>query len=151
MMFDYFKSWRRMIGIVTLVIAIAFVALWSRSFQVVDEISTSSLHIASISGHLFVEFCPAQLKWERVEFYSANPARVNDPYSAKRFAALWKWKWGGFAYGAHRGEISLLQRGLLSIDIYVFNVPHLAIVATFTLISACFLLRRPRPAEPNHA
>ena len=58
----FFHGWRRKVGMVTLVLALAFMAGWIRSFNEVDQIEylkdTQTLHV--------VYSCPAGIGWTRL-------------------------------------------------------------------------------------
>jgi hypothetical protein len=92
---DYFKPWRRKIGVVTLVVACVFMAGWIRSFNFADAIQLDSVCFCSGEGNLYVMGPkPLKMDWEWPEWNVEKDAHVDSVLNAMK----WKWRFMGFGY-----------------------------------------------------
>src|SRR5437763_11137498 len=108
---DFFKPCRRKIGVVTLVLACAFMAGWIRSQWIHDEIhlvfGNGRIGIYSICGE-FALFRwklgkPFEFKLPSLTLALNNEiARSAVPYSpwSDEYEFDWRWSWNGFHFGS---------------------------------------------------
>ncbi len=130
---NYFKPWRRKIGVVTLVIACAFAAGWVRSDIYADNAYISDFLLMSLRGGLYCFYANEALPIQTIYFYSdsASPLRTTDPLRHSDFRGAWNFKCFGFGYG-------IVDNGGFC------RVPYWSIVIPLTLLSAHLLLSKPR-------
>jgi len=142
---DYFKPWRRKIGVVTLVMACVFAAGWVRSLTFVEavdwQIYQSGVILGSIDSHfgLFVvedgksnRF--SYPEWGTVEF------RTVEELVSEGGTPVWHWQRFGFHVAAIFDRYSVY--GLIL-------APYWSIVIPLTLLSAYLLLSKPRVVKPK--
>ena len=151
---DEFKSWRRMLGVMTLVLALVFTGAWVRSLLVEDEIqiqqSRSVLVIRSINGSMW-------WLWQCESFNSEPFARYTSParIAFDEFSGQWglratlcgKKRGSTFFFGS--GELS--GSGPASPKLELWVVPYWPFVFPLTLISVLLLLSRPRARKSGPA
>ena len=145
---DYFKPWRRKIGVVTLVLACVFAAGWVRSLTRVDLIELNGkpwrYNVSSGFGQLhFWQMSPLEKK---IPFFRAsfvmklknftghtitNGVATFDPM---RNQTTWRWDWMGF-------HLSDGMKG--TVQVRLCFVPYWSIVIPLTLISLWLLLVKP--------
>ena len=152
---EFFRGWRRKLGVVTLVIACGFAIGWARSLHVIDVIifptgsqtaiavSTAGYSIACRVG--FDEegqqgFDVYQLSFSAYKpdqgYYGPIHPGFEDPVD-------WRFQWCGFGFGETPQQYRhFLRQSFLIIPLY-------SIVLPLTALSACFLLISPRQSNPN--
>ena len=146
---DFFRGWRRKVGVVTLVIACLFAAGWVRSLRNADTINIPPYYeCGSVNGGLF---------WETQ--FSTIPNIRNVPhglscYSVSSFLCVEdapdnvpRWRFLGFGAGEY--GIILSQRRIRYEDLETFRMrywrfPYWFVIAPLTAISAFLLLTIPR-------
>lgn len=158
---EFFKSWRRKVGLFSLVMACVFTCLWMRSSLNKDDFefewSASFVTIASNQYGLWwvMSELPGRLyqpsKLSGKSRYWSLPGQ-RQPFSADPFRHLihggwtteWKRSWGGFHTGHYRNEDPMA-----GICLTIRIIPHWIVVWPFILLTAYFLLatRRPLPLK----
>ena len=161
---DFFKPWRRKMGVVTLFVAFAFMAIWMRR---TDEIQFP------IGPVTFYDIRPGPnaLYWERV--YFVRPMTLNaveQTYAAglfKEFAYVFvdchlvhdvgpreneedgqRFKWRWCCCGFEAGEFVKKDDDQTISGTFWF-IPYWMIILPLTLLSAYLLLSKPRVAKPK--
>lgn len=111
---EFFKPWRRKLGVVTLVMACLLMAGWVRSVRKLDH---CSFHVSEYSFHTFSS-CNGRVAWQRIEPADRTQWEWNAPWvgpklfreiaggSAEDFAKRklagiptedeqieWRWRW----------------------------------------------------------
>lgn len=107
-MSEYFKPWRRKIGVLTLLIASMFTAGWIRSSTVEDEIGwIGSYCAASISNYFAIAIpmraVPRDLPFEWV---SGEATEHDDLWSDDQIR--WRWFWGLIGIGNRHDQYTYL-------------------------------------------
>ena len=145
---DFFKPWRRKIGVVTLVFASLVTGGWVRSLTVrevisiplqdSEEIFFSSNHNLSWLRHSVPPGGQRLLVSRKAVFpqWHVLALLINDYVDIK-----WRWSWGGF----RRGEV--LVRTVSAGTVWM--IPYWFLVVPLTLLSAYLLLVKPRVAKPK--
>lgn len=144
-MVEFFRGWRRKIGVLMLVLACAFMAGWVRSSSLQDVVTFQSgthaaEYIISLNGKLVLERLQTggpsktDLKW----FTNKLPIRFGSLDSPE---VRWQYKWNGFGKGEM--PVDLISGTRTSL----WTIPYWAITTPLTLLSIWFLLSRPR--QPN--
>ena len=152
---DYFKPWRRKIGMIPLVLACVFSAGWVRSQRIQDQIWVQQQQ----SLHVFVSM-DGVVSWTRSSPFFLNiPVRWVSKDSTKMVRqnswdggdVHWHWQRGGFDFGAASFEeaTSKGHAGPWTRRIEVWQVPFWSIVTPLTLLSAFLLLSWPRAKSPT--
>jgi hypothetical protein len=152
---DYFKPWRRKIGMVTLAMACVFMMGWVRSFQIFDvfDIPGGNVYNQILS-------CNSSLVWQSTGSHFANNFTFDwRTEHAQGFLTIAKhselcklrnhvdqmecrFNWMGFA------SFDRLQTGINAKPWkVVWFVPYWSIVIPLTLLSAWSLLSKPRLAK----
>ena len=131
---EFFKGWRRKIGVVTLVMACVFAAGWIRSFTITDEIWTvtpNSVRYGIASWQGGVEY--SKLKY--VAVLKPQWGRAAQPIggNSKRTTQS-PWVFHGRIESNNGGPTHLHGLG----------VPYWSIVMPLTLLSAWLLFSKPR-------
>ena len=143
----YFKSLRRKIGALTLVVACLCMAGWMRSFVTFDALYAPIGQLISANGGIYGELCVEMpLDFTFFSYGSQGPHvkgradYYNDSNMVRRF---WHWRFFGFAYGFFPAD---RQKAIL------FIVPYWSIVMPLTLLSAYLLFSNPWPekSRPTH-
>ena len=152
---EFFKSWRRKAGCVTLVMACLFMAGWVRSKLKYDLIvlpcGNSSYRVALMFGRFrFLRATPSALppSWvskdvSHISYQEAEEWFVDmdgERMEWKNMTVEWQWSWGMFSFGA---GTRLHER----VELYTF--PYWSVVIPLTLLSAYLILWKPRKRDPQ--
>lgn len=145
-MVEFFRSWKRKLGVVALVMAGLFAGAWVRSLVCSDAVFVASKGGKRVYTLRTFHNC---FVWEAVE--SQFDVMTTDGWHytrgrSPRHDALiqfqdyqWRWTWNGFDLGEHRFEPLAWERTY-------WTVPYWSIVLLLILTSAWLLLSKPRPA-----
>lgn len=155
---EFFKGWRRKIGVVTLLMACVAVGGWVRSRVRHDLVmipwANETFCVESMWGEiefarLITQDNKTKAKWISNEITPTNWRWLDDagnPQAVDHLAELaegeiaWRWDWAGFHFGAGQtangGEED-------------YMVPYWSITVPFTLISAFLLLSKRRQSTPK--
>ena len=144
---SYFKPWRRKFGVLTLLLACAFMGLWIRSFRRGDFVTTEPVQRVSFRGRLFIQrLVDAKMSRFLFAYDSEDDRHTSDVYEDPHFAELWSWRWCGFAAGTT--AIKMAPDGTLSKwNSVQYLIPYWSIVIPLTSLSAWLVLSKPRPAK----
>lgn len=129
---EFFIGWRRKVGCITLVLALAMTGMWLRSMTVFDAVNISrweqQCQIASARGMIF-----------SAVWHETNPLnRRND--------------WGQLDLSKMDDPKIAIQLAIDSWASYDWHIPYWSIVLLLTLLSAYLILWKPRKrTEPEHA
>jgi len=146
---EFFKGCRRKAGVMTLVMACAFVGLWFRSQCVFDHV-----YISVGDGKCdFLDSCEGKLHWGRMREVKPDemplyPGLTRIPIDCTGGPVIpsvddglrWHWKLGGF--GVH---------DWVNKPVRAIEIPHWSVILTLTLLSSYLLLVKPRVAKPKKA
>lgn len=136
----YFKPLRRKLGVVTLLLACAFAAIWIRSFYCTDDLligfSTSPIHSVLVLPEGFQIFRSESLRDEI------------DPLITQRFPYC---RWSYYPNGAPTLQPNFyLYKGRFKLaSPFGMIVAHWPIVLSLTLLSAWLLLLNPQVTKQN--
>lgn len=137
---EYFKPWRRKIGIAVLALTCLFTLGWIRSRIVKDHftcvsVPKPSFQIMSLDNYIGVV-------WR--ENYSGGSSGIRLLQSQFEPMSLWSEERGGWRW-------HILGIGKIQVDnfLYAWLVHYAAIVLPLTAISAWLLLSKPRTACPT--
>jgi hypothetical protein len=140
---EYFKPWRRKVGVMTLLMAFVFMGLWMRSRLASDHVTltTKSYQLITISSRLGILGC----SWfdERIGLkfkfgWSADSITANSKASPNS-NLLYSWDTPAISTGGRE-----LHRGVS------FAIQFCVIVIPLTLLSAYLLLSNPRKSTPKN-
>jgi hypothetical protein len=145
---DFFKGWRRRIGILTLVLACVVMGSWLRSQKVVDHIiircsETGHESLASVDGRLFwISFNPDRNNFKNAKMRMVWPkweaqlsARPGDSLFGNLHTGSSGWQSFGIGSGVVTRRFPLLDNVLIKFWI----IPYWTIVIPLTLLSALLL------------
>lgn len=147
---EFFKPWRRKIGVVVLALALAFMAAWVRSEYRKDVVMLTSRpedvrflvsNNAQIGIIRFWEIPSVPLKIARI-FHRSSDVETDDPFDAFHVEAINEW-WG---VRACEGTDRFIGRRIVYL-----TVSYVWLVAPLTFVSAWLLLIKPRPAKSPRA
>jgi hypothetical protein len=146
---EFFHGWRRKVGVLTLVMALAFAGAWLRGHRVKDVYSTrgprtvcdtwSSSHegIAWLRLRLQLPITISTPGW-RTYTVGTTGKSVEGFFRNQKQAVDWRWKWLGFDFGQSQASQPIpLQMTFLTI-------PYWSLVLPPTLLSAYLILWKPR-------
>ncbi len=144
---DYFKPWRRKLGVVTLAVACVLAAGWVRSLHSDDVLNLRfhqfgcAIMAMSWSGRVGVGFStgkhrPGYIEFETSPIDSAEPEYIDERNLGTSFGFV---NFGDFGGGG--GPINYYGR---SVDTY-----YRMVVIPLTMLSAWLLLSKPRVAQKS--
>jgi len=137
---EFFKGWRRKIGVVALVMACVFIAGWVRSFSMMDF-----MLLPSLQGNDPRRLDRCLVSWDQCLVVLREGRRTGSYISSRPYGDLrdrlfnnpaLEWKWSGFGFGSGATKGAPLHS--------LVAVPYWSIVIPLTLISAYLLLSKPR-------
>lgn len=142
---EFFRGWKRKLGVLTLVLACMFAAGWIRSRSFSEGVlhfdggrrsiamfsHRSAIHIQQVN-YQQPAARPVTTVWLRESLITEKSLSLDMP------ELKWRWHWGGFGVR----EFSSQQANL---EICV--IPYWSFVIPLTLLSAWLLLSKPRPAK----
>jgi len=153
---EFFKSWRRKTGCVTLVVALALMRAWLKSNQLYDQVVFRHMH----SAHLQTS-TRGYFNWRRTYGISDREQPHKDlPSGWRSFVQkkmempdmlhgktiVWRRKGLGFDLGSGEYGFSNKMFGVAS-----WTMPYWSVVVPLTLLSMILLLSKPRVAKPKKA
>jgi hypothetical protein len=134
-MHTFFHGWRRKLGIVTLVMTLAIMGLWARSYLVPEQFA-GSVYVGSADG--IVTFGQIVERLKNVASTSGE-----DSYQG----------WAGVGFGRTHYFIERLSVELIMDEL---SIPYWTFVLPLTVLSAYLILWKPRkqktsehPANPD--
>ena len=154
---EYFRGWRRKIGLVTLSVACMLCVFWLRSDSTLDMLWTgigskwlqSTVSIAFDSGPGMTQSSLSfrtKLKDDYPGFgpffhwtTQSTKVAVRGPILDDK--APWRWRSKGFDIGYQHIE------GRFAVDTFAVIVPHWSLVLPLTALSAWLLLSKQRPLK----
>ena len=142
---EFFRGWRRKVGVVTLLMACVLMAGWIRSLTHFEGVS---LPVERMPNHFFVS-------WDSSLVWLTENAGVTGPYPRFKSRSItgvddrifesphfqWRWKYCGFGSGVGVDEIKVgnrIEQNTLTV------VPYWSVTIPLTLITAFLLLSKPR-------
>lgn len=150
---EFFHGWRRMVGGVVLVMACAFMGLWTRSQQMRDSVQ---VRIADNAAYLFI-WNESELVWQSLHL------DLTETIQLRRFAIL-----GISVPDNHRHFYDRRQKAAAKEDylhsvsfkpmgdswreseikLAAWTIPHWSVVLPLTLLSAYLILWKPWERVP---
>jgi len=137
---EFFQPFRRKLGVVTLLMACALMALWMRGFLIGDSLLvTNSMGVVSCRGSFAVAITTEEIPVESLQTYSSfTPREFDESLSPVN----WRFRLIGFGSGDVKQFFNY----------HIWMMPHWALVVPMTSVSAWLILREPRPPKrANHA
>ena len=151
---DFFKGWRRKVGLLTLLMACVFMGGWVRSQDRFDALDicgeTFRYGINSVDGRIrLLKTTPLEgqqlFAWTSIDASTTGGWGLDDngyrkPYDPMNdYNAEWRMDWAGF----HIGGYSTLRNAILfRVESCMF--PYWSLVIPLTLISLWLFLSKPR-------
>ena len=145
---EFFRGWKRKIGVVTLVMACVFMVGWLRSlsrFEYID-ITFGNVTYGVVSMHSGLDFFRTKelnptIVWDFISFDSVELfIKTRDPENgtpwSPDFEFEWRWDWAGF----HIGEGRYKNPNRRDQDCMI---PYWFIVIPLTAIAAWLILSKP--------
>lgn len=142
---DYFHSWQRRAGIVTLVIACALLGGWLRSFRTLDSLFLHGNHwrygISSVDGRIWLINTTPLLGESWVDWNSREHESEFDPMEGTDI--VWRYDWAGFHIGTYTRPIPS-QTASGKFEVFSLMIPYWAIAMPLALLSAYLIVLKPR-------
>ena len=144
----YFKSLRRKIGVVTVVIACVVATAWIRNLAILDTFSIGQMFgpytsFRSESGDFFWDSYGGYPRHYRYWFTDRIHERINPKLLTRRNRLHWSERWQ-IRYAKSQMMTSLNGTSIETFDGFRVIVPYPTIVIPLTLLSAWLLLSKPR-------
>ena len=143
---EFFRGWRRKIGVCTLVMALALVGMWIRSFHLTDEVAygnanqstalitqRGAIALTRFENHDNPYVAP---KWS----YGTAPSHTNDSFN-RTSVFIWRVQWCGFDFGKRR------LKNYPTTTTAFWTIPFWFIVIALTVLSFRPLLSKPRKSN----
>jgi hypothetical protein len=147
----YFKSLRRKLGVVTLVLACVFTVGWVRSLELSDSIWFKRDFLTSGEGFILWSRSIGRLNAKRGFSHTAYEFTHN-PYNGRGTTSIYDWRRWGFAYGKKSSLEASEDGQAIDCMTFYYCAPFWSIVIPLTLLSAWLLLSkrqtRTTPVEP---
>jgi hypothetical protein len=154
---EFFKSWRRKVGCVALVMALAAFGAWMRSHVKHDVVMLPSGNdiycVESMWGQMeFGRVTPqknrrAVASWNSTDISNANWNHLDEngnpeavDYVSEMDLIEWRWAWGGFRFGAGSSPDYRTED---------YQLPYWSLTFPLTILSAYLILWKPRPQQPE--
>jgi hypothetical protein len=137
---NYFKPWRRKIGVLTLVMSCVFMGGWVRSLVVKDEINLINFrglycHIRSEVGDFECIWCNARIPIYLPFTWTAEA--IDSSSQTNNSARMWFTRvYPEMRFGPDTGKMG-----------DGFRIQYWALVIPLTMLSTYLLLSKPRPAR----
>ncbi|MDB5345772.1 MAG: hypothetical protein JWP89_4149 [Schlesneria sp.] len=140
---NFFHGWRRKLGCVTLVMALALMVGWMRSRVVQDGLALN----CSEDGFYSVASLDETLNLVRANYAYKAPGQpfiqwfsVPRPANSQNITEMpdMKWRWRATGFGV--GDLALTE-----VDFTILTVPYWFPTGILTIFSAWLLLFKPRP------
>lgn len=146
---DFFRGWRRKVGVALLIVSCAFAAGWVRSLWISDQLTyvvgtRPCESCLSVNGFLvwvsfrsdkpLAENTTSAVRWNGG--IKVSPSDFNNQDAPRQLVIDWTYRWPMFGAGRMR-QYSNPNRSLM-------YVAYWSIVVPLILISAYLLLRTPR-------
>ncbi len=153
-MLDFFHGWRRKVGVVTLVMALAFAGAWLRGHRVKDVYSTGgprTVYETWSSSREGISWLRLTLQqpitsstsgW-RTYIVGTTGNSIEGFIRNQKQTVDWRWKWLGFDSGESHASKPI------SIQMTFFTIPYWSLVLPLTLISAYLILWKPGKRAPG--
>jgi hypothetical protein len=153
---EYFRPWRRKMGVLTLLMALVFMAGWVRSNFVSDNISSSVCRNRFLSLSSSLEtLLVATIVTDIPDLVAQGPQWHTDTPKSTDIKPLddpeveCKWRCCQFGYGElSRKEFDENLQREFSFDVAMTPFPYWFITIPLTLLSTYLLLSKPRPGKP---
>ena len=162
-MSEFFRGWRRKVGVATLMLSCVFMAEWIRG-QIVGDVLVPPVrkHITESTVTTIVDsFLSGTnlLVWQREQCVYSGAGyqwghKAGSKYLKRRTSRVplnlgeldvkWHWQLGGF--GSCELPIESFREGAAVFRNNLLVIPYWLIVLPLTLISACLLVSKPRPS-----
>ena len=141
MMSEFFRPWRRKLGVLTLGLACLFFALWIRSLMAADSLSyrsgekTLRMIRSSRTGLLWQTYHEGEFQIAGGSNYNARKKPFGNPLRSS--TCLWSRTVPGFEFGE-------LKPPIAGVTIGAWFIQYSSLVIPLTLFSAFLLLSKPR-------
>jgi len=154
---EFFKGWRRKIGVLTLVTACAMSGMWIRSLTIRDVLAWKCFNV-----DFAIRSFEAGLGWQRYSPSDPNTSVGWLTDSGKKFFYFDPWwtyenfdvvattsrmDWAGFNFGSI--EWTTLTDPPKKGAFAVWIIPYWSLILPLTLLSAYLLVAKPRVAKPK--
>jgi len=134
---EFFRGWKRKIGLLTLVMALVFMAGWVRSLSILDQFNipcmSTSYGVFSIFDRMAFTTLPDIPIGQGVNY----PVWFTDPNPPANIEDFYSFKWQICGFGVAEPTMS---SDLVKIELII--VPYWSIVIPMTLFSAFLLLSK---------
>lgn len=148
-MAEFFRGWKRKIGVLTLVMACAFMAGWVRSNLKRDFIEVDLSNVTYRIGSTESNFRLIRVTPAAGTGFSWSASPIPAPPAvlwANHYEMEWRRDWAGFQLGT--GVLNGTDANKLRVTVYSF--PYWSIVLPLTALSAWLLLSKPsQMPEPS--
>ena len=158
-MLTYFNSWRRKLGVVTLLMACAFIGAWIRSLSRYEMVAVpfrphTLVRIASSGGSVSCRIFSAESSKSESDrssghlstIWASDPIGPLQPFTWNDSGCDFKWRLIGWGFDTGRG--TYMSTGM---TMTFLVAPYWSIASVMTLLSAFLLLSVPRtpPVQPT--
>ena len=140
---EFFKGWRRKVGVLTLVTACVFMGGWVRSYTTTDivRVWTGKKRVDEFNSDF------SRLAWVRWENYQSIPAfctseEANELDLFHCYGVPCLSHWYEFKYGSEQYEHGSFRR-------VVWMIPYWSVIVPLALISFWLFLSNPRKSPPK--
>ena len=145
---EFFRGWRRKLGCVALVMALAVMGIWMRSRQINDRLflnqasSRIQYSIDTVREGYCFERCNLSEGTTFIRDRRWISSVWDDNTASGRYSEV-HWNWNAFGFAT--GDFVLLGNSAAVFESNYLIIPHWICTSPLTLLSAYLLLWKPRP------
>lgn len=136
---EFFRGWKRKLGVVSLVVACALAAAWVQTFSACDILILKWFSVASLDSAMGIIFeTKRAAQWHTVIWQHTDRTDIDSVLASD---AEWQWQMLGFGYVTSPTIKSTT----------ILFIPYRFIVIPLAVVSAYLLLSKPRrkPSAPK--
>ena len=146
---EFFRGWKRKVGVVTLVMACAFTVGWIRSEFAIDQLR---LHSETLGMKLKLDSrygqCRLDVSWDGRESLvgvDVSSFPISNENRQQLESSMWFFRYFEYVMGSSDGRrVTSIKGSALTLNYCVMAIP-------LTLLSAWLLLSKPRPVSKHAA
>lgn len=146
---DFFRGWKRKVGVVTLILAVVLTGEWARNFRFRDLVLIQSgkrtIHEVEFSTN---GVSWATQRWDDPDYFGMRKwfelrtlSYIESTYFSPRFAVKWHKSWFGFHFASIGNSPFFVGEQL------VCTLPYWSIVLPLAILSALLLLSKQPPVK----
>lgn len=150
---DFFRGWRRKVGIAMLLMACVVLVLWIRSRFILDTVR----YCPDGRSHYSITLAPNEIRWVRRQGSGSfiSPRIFDVDWESKEYSeghddpildplVGWQSKWSWQACGFRFGSFLDSSQSVINGEMEIAFIPYWSLTIPLTVLAACLVLWKPR-------